>query len=122
MRASQLKQLQSLGVTLPMDFNLSFPPKILPIIFFGTTVGDFLRQQLTSISPFDDDGLKANNLTFAKPVIDWFRSQNFLYNNLVYIRRNYDGSELYWLVTDLSYKDIGDLKDWIKATKGGILL
>lgn len=106
MRSSALKQISSLGVVLPFDDKVSSPPKIVPIVFFSSKKGTELKTLLESHVTDDSSLLTVNDLI----------------SSLVFVRRNYDGSELYYYVTYLTYSEIDSLNEFIKEQKGGILL
>lgn len=106
MRSSALKQISSLGVVLPYDDKVSSPPKIVPIVFFSGKRGTELKTMLQSHEPVESGSLPVDDLV----------------SSLVFINRNYDGSELYYYVTYLTYHEIDSLNEFIIAQKGGILL
>lgn len=110
MRASALKQISSLGVVLPHDDKVSSPPKIIPIVFLPNKKGTELKKILQSNEPVKND-----SESLCLPLGD-------LVSSLVFVSRNYDGSELYYFVTYLTYSEINTLNEFINEQKGGILL
>lgn len=106
MRSQIIKQLQSIGIILPFDYNIANPPKIIPIVFFGNKAGNDLRSVLQK----------------QEFVIKDFQPSPDNCCDLVFIRRNYDGSELYYFVNSLTYDEIRNLSIFVKESKGGMLL
>lgn len=106
MRSQIIKQLQSIGILLPFDYNIPNPPKIVPVVVFGNNKGNELRSLLQG----------------QEFVIDKFEQSTNNFSNLVFIRRNYDGSELYYFVNSLTFEELQNLSQFIKESKGGILL
>lgn len=100
------KQISSIGVILPVDYNVSFPPKIVPIVFFGNKLGSELKTIIET-------------QTF---VFDNFEHTPDYCSELVFIRRNYDGSELFYFVNCFTYDELDKFRIFIKDQKGGILL
>lgn len=106
MRASSKKQISSLGVVLPFDYGLTNPPKIMPLVIFSNKSGNELRTIIEK-KTFNFDGNEVSDVESCE---------------LVFIRRNYDGSELFYLVTTFSLSELDSLSKFIKGQKGGILL
>lgn len=104
MRSTILKQICQLGYSLPFDLNLPSPPKLVPVVFFNNKLGSQLKDAIL-------------NSEVPNDLKDFF-----LCNHLVYVRRNYDGSEIYYLVTTLSCDELNVFSKFVKDSKGGILL
>lgn len=104
MRATILKQIINLGFVLPFELNLSSPPKLIPIVFFNNKLGSQLKDALF-------------NKEIPSDIKDFFLCSEF-----VFIRRNYDGSDIYYLLTSLNYDELLLFSNFVKESKGGILL
>lgn len=112
MRSSCIKQIQSLGVVLPFDLKLSQPLKIIPVVFFNSKSGvhckDFLFKRELPVDTTDDFLLNfCSDACICDPV---------------FVKREYDGSEVYYLVCDFTFNQINIISKYLKDRKGGILL
>lgn len=113
-------QLNGVFISAVYRDGYVLPPKILPVTFPVKEVGADLLSVLQSWPLLDST--PAPRADIRKKLRDEIQQQvGDVQIDLCFLRRNYDGSETYYIVTDMTYAQLDRFLTLVSQQKGGIL-